>query len=224
MIGILLFLAAILLIVLFHEMGHLFVGRWVGIHCDKISIGFGPKLWGRFDSKGTEWVISPLPFGGYVRPRLEGTSIRQRIAMIAAGPFVSIFPPLFIMEAYVALKGKQSIISRIISSWDKIAEAGNLGLNGHVEGFNIMANFSIPDFTSWLILLAVLSVMIGILNLIPLMPFDGGRLFLAAFEAILGKDSKGYIIFEKVFSFIGVMFYLFLFIYPFYLDYVYLTK
>lgn len=54
-----------------HELGHLLVALWRGLHVEKFSIGFGKKLWGTH-YKGVEYVISMLPFGGYVAlPQLD---------------------------------------------------------------------------------------------------------------------------------------------------------
>ena len=59
--------------VFIHEFGHLLVALWKGLHVEKFSVGMGPKLWG-FTYKGVEYVISWLPFGGYVSlPQLDPT-------------------------------------------------------------------------------------------------------------------------------------------------------
>ncbi len=56
-----------------HEFGHLIVALWRGLHVEAFSIGMGPKLWG-FTYKGVEYVISWLPFGGFVSlPQLDPT-------------------------------------------------------------------------------------------------------------------------------------------------------
>ena len=64
------FLGIIVLVVFVHELGHYLAARAVGVAVDSFSIGFGKvllkkKLW------GTEWRISMLPFGGYIKPRGE---------------------------------------------------------------------------------------------------------------------------------------------------------
>ncbi len=57
-----------------HEFGHLLAGLWRGLHVDKFSIGFGKKIWGT-TIRGVEFVVSWLPFGGYVMlPQLEPTA------------------------------------------------------------------------------------------------------------------------------------------------------
>ena len=54
------------LLLLFHEIGHLIVGILVGVKVERLSIGFGPKLFG-FKRRETEYVISAVPAGGYVK-------------------------------------------------------------------------------------------------------------------------------------------------------------
>jgi len=49
-----------------HELGHFIAARSVGIPVERFSIGFGPRLVG-FTRGGTEYVISIIPLGGYVK-------------------------------------------------------------------------------------------------------------------------------------------------------------
>ena len=59
--------------VFIHEFGHLLVAAWRGLHIEKFSVGMGPRLWG-FKYKGIDFIISALPFGGYVSlPQLDPT-------------------------------------------------------------------------------------------------------------------------------------------------------
>ena len=60
------FALVISVVVFFHELGHLLVGKWVGVKALKFSIGFGPKLVG-FTLGETEYRLSALPLGGYVK-------------------------------------------------------------------------------------------------------------------------------------------------------------
>ena len=61
------FVLALSIIVAVHEYGHYIVGRWTGIHAEVFSLGFGPVLFSRVDSRGTRWQFAALPFGGYVK-------------------------------------------------------------------------------------------------------------------------------------------------------------
>ena len=54
------------LMIMIHEWGHFIVARLFKVRVDVFSIGFGPRLFG-WKSGATDWRISALPFGGYVR-------------------------------------------------------------------------------------------------------------------------------------------------------------
>lgn len=60
------FAVLISVVVFFHELGHLWVARRMGVKALKLSIGFGPKVFS-FTRGGTEYLLSALPFGGYVK-------------------------------------------------------------------------------------------------------------------------------------------------------------
>jgi regulator of sigma E protease len=49
-----------------HELGHFMTAKWADIEVPRFSIGFGPKVIG-FTRGETEYVISALPLGGYVK-------------------------------------------------------------------------------------------------------------------------------------------------------------
>src|SRR3954469_18040040 len=60
------FALVISVVVFFHELGHLIVGKLVGVKAVRFSIGFGPKLLS-FHKGETEYRVSALPLGGYVK-------------------------------------------------------------------------------------------------------------------------------------------------------------
>jgi regulator of sigma E protease len=110
------FVVAISILVAVHEFGHYIVGRWVGMKVLRFSIGFGKPVWTKIAGPDrTEYCISAIPLGGYVRfldsregpvaQEDEGRAfnhrpIPSRIAVLLAGPF---FNFLFAIVAYWAL-------------------------------------------------------------------------------------------------------------------------
>src|ERR1700731_4882335 len=54
------------LMIMIHEWGHFIVARLFKVRVDVFAIGFGPRLFG-WKSGATDWRLSALPFGGYVR-------------------------------------------------------------------------------------------------------------------------------------------------------------
>jgi regulator of sigma E protease len=89
--------------ILIHELGHFWAALAVGVKVDTFSIGFGPRLWG-FQRGETDFRISAVPFGGYVRmlgqepgdehaldPRsLQAKPRWQRAIVIIAGPMMNL--------------------------------------------------------------------------------------------------------------------------------------
>lgn len=64
---------AVLLVIFFfggsifvHELGHFLAARRRGMHVDRFSIGFGPKIFSWHGKDGVEYRVSWLPLGGYV--------------------------------------------------------------------------------------------------------------------------------------------------------------
>lgn len=53
-------------LIFFHELGHFLFARLFGVRVEVFSIGFGPKLF-KHVRKGTEYAISAIPLGGYVK-------------------------------------------------------------------------------------------------------------------------------------------------------------
>lgn len=54
------------LVVFVHELGHFLCARFVGVHVEVFSLGFGPRLFG-FVRNGTDYRFSAVPVGGYVK-------------------------------------------------------------------------------------------------------------------------------------------------------------
>lgn len=63
--------AALMIILFFggsifiHELGHFLAAKWRGLHIERFSIGFGPRLFG-WKHQGIDYRVSLLPLGGYV--------------------------------------------------------------------------------------------------------------------------------------------------------------
>ncbi len=61
-----------------HELGHFMAARSVGIRVDRFSIGLGPRVWG-FRRGDTEYVLSAIPLGGYVKMGGMDDQVMERI-------------------------------------------------------------------------------------------------------------------------------------------------
>ena len=74
MITMLSFLFVLGVLVFVHELGHFLVARWHGVRVITFSLGFGPKIV-KFERGGTEYCISIIPLGGYVK--LAGETVEE---------------------------------------------------------------------------------------------------------------------------------------------------
>lgn len=104
--GILVALLVLSVLIFFHELGHFVAARFFGVQVDVFSIGFGKKLYSKIIGK-TEWSISVIPLGGYVKMKgqddTDPTKVSydedsynskkpwQRIIILLAGPFANFF-------------------------------------------------------------------------------------------------------------------------------------
>jgi len=94
-------LVALGLLITFHEFGHFWVARKLGVRVLRFSVGFGKAIWSRRGADGTEYAVAVIPLGGYVKmlDEREGDvaadeldqafnrkPVWTRIAIVAAGP------------------------------------------------------------------------------------------------------------------------------------------
>lgn len=100
------FIVAIVILVLFHELGHYLAARWCNVKVLRFSLGFGKPIYiKQFAGGETEWVVSAIPLGGYVKmldEREEPVApnelarafnrkpVLQRIVIVAAGPIANL--------------------------------------------------------------------------------------------------------------------------------------
>jgi regulator of sigma E protease len=68
------FLLVLGVLVFVHELGHFLVARWYGVRVITFSLGFGKKIL-KFTRGGTEYCISLVPLGGYVK--LAGETVQD---------------------------------------------------------------------------------------------------------------------------------------------------
>jgi regulator of sigma E protease len=66
LVTILSFLVVLGVLIFVHELGHFLVARWYGVRVLTFSLGFGPKIV-RFKRGDTEYCVSAIPLGGYVK-------------------------------------------------------------------------------------------------------------------------------------------------------------
>lgn len=115
------FAIALGVLITFHEYGHYWVARRCGVHVERFSVGFGKVLVRRTDRHGTEWALSAIPLGGYVKFRDDPSPtdtpsrgreafsqqpLRNRAAIVAAGPIANLLLAV-VLYAVLGMAGTQ---------------------------------------------------------------------------------------------------------------------
>ena len=113
------FVIAIGVLVSFHEFGHFWVARKMGVKVLRFSVGFGKVLWTyQKNPEATEYVLSAIPLGGYVKmvDEREGAvsaidlpfafnrkSVLARTAIVAAGPIFNLLLAVFLFWSVLVI-------------------------------------------------------------------------------------------------------------------------
>jgi regulator of sigma E protease len=123
------FLVVLGVLVVFHELGHYLVARLCGVKVLRFSVGFGRVIWSRrVGADRTEWAVSAVPLGGYVKmadereddlapedvPRaFNRQGVGKRIAIVAAGPIANLLLAVLLFAGtFVAgVPGQRAILA-----------------------------------------------------------------------------------------------------------------
>lgn len=192
-------------LVLIHESGHFFMAKLCKVRVNEFAIGFGPTIWKK-QGKITKYALRLIPLGGFVsmegeeeRSTQEGSfseaSIIKRIAIVAAGGLVNIIFAIIVFwclsASFVGMQNAFYNVGLFIKSmFEGIAQifTGHVTIDqmtGPVGISNIVAKTSgIADF---IYILSVISLSLGVTNLLPFPPLDGGKILLLIVEGIRRK-------------------------------------
>ena len=142
MITVLAFLLTLGVLIVIHEWGHYRVARACGVKVLRFSVGFGRVLWRRQATPdSTEFVISALPLGGYVRMLDESEGpvapqersqafnrqpLRKRAAIVAAGPAANLLLAVLLYAAaqWIGVNEPRALLSAPVAG--SLAERAGL--------------------------------------------------------------------------------------------------
>ncbi|MEY3666908.1 MAG: hypothetical protein RL572_448 [Pseudomonadota bacterium] len=140
------------ILVTVHEFGHFWVARRCGVKVLRFSIGFGKAVKTWVGKDGTEYVIAPIPLGGYVKmlgredtsmadleaitdaerqQSFSGKPLRQRMAIVAAGPLANFLLAIVVfwgINVGYGLSGTAPVIATVSAgspAWDAGLRAGD---------------------------------------------------------------------------------------------------
>jgi regulator of sigma E protease len=167
------FLLALGPLIVFHELGHYTVARLCGVKVLRFSLGMGKVVWSRrFGPDQTEWAVSMLPLGGYVKMldardpdappmapedlkrEFTGQGVWRRIAIVGAGPLAN-FLLAIVIFAGLSIAGTSEPSTRLRAVAEQSA-AWQAGLRGgeQIAAVNGKAVASWPELR-WEILQAI---------------------------------------------------------------------
>lgn len=197
------------LLVIMHEFAHMVVAKLCKVKVTEFSIGFGPLLLKK-ERKGTVYSLRLIPLGGYVNLlgmddkecNIEGSYSKanafKKIAILLAGGIVNI---LFGLLIYFILVYQAS---NFLVAFDatkhftfSMFESIKMLFTGAVTPEQLMGPIGITDLVSettkiseYIYLTALVSLSLGVTNLLPIPPLDGSKILIIIFETIRRKPIK----------------------------------
>src|SRR5580704_5124608 len=131
-LGVVIFVVALLVSVMLHELGHFLTAKKFGMKVTQFFVGFGKTLWSTFRGE-TEYGVKALPFGGFVKitgmTSIEDVDVAdeprsfrnqpgwQRIIVLAAGSFMHFVLALFLLFVLalgIGLSTETNLVSSLI--------------------------------------------------------------------------------------------------------------
>ncbi len=215
LISFLSFMVVFTLIVLVHEFGHFLAARKSGVKVYEFSIGFpfSPRILTFFRHKETEFTLRLLPLGGFVAfsrddatddaSALLEVSYSRRALIMAAGSLFNIafalliFVPVFMIGKHLGLM--DAAVMSLKTAWAMLSgtvmflvniftgHGAMEGLSGPIGIAAMAGKAASKGLVNLFYFTGVLSLSLGIMNLIPFPALDGGQLLMLVGESIRRK-------------------------------------
>ncbi len=208
------FIVVFTAIVLVHEFGHFAAARRAGIKVYEFSIGFpfSPRLITLFRHKETAFTIRLLPLGGFVSFSQDGSEedielfaapSGKRALILSAGSLSNMlfafvfFIPVFIIGKHLGLLDALVLSAKTV--WQILSGTALFILNiftghGTMDGLSgpvgiaaMAGRAAGKGILNLFYFTGVLSMSLGIMNLLPLPALDGGHLLILLIESIRKK-------------------------------------
>ena len=201
-------------LVFIHEGGHFLVAKLCKVKVNEFAIGFGKILWQK-QGKETKYSLRMIPLGGFCN--MEGeeeesdapgsfskASIPKRVAIVAAGAIVNI---IFALIVYFILATSYNF--QVTNNWSSAltfaGEKTGTFITSTFEGLKqlftgkagldqMMGPVGISEVVAktngmfeFINMIAIVSLSLGVTNLLPIPALDGGKILLLIIEAIRKK-------------------------------------
>jgi len=205
------FLICLLITVMIHEYGHMWMALRCGMGVKAFSLGFG-KPYLHKTVKGIDYRLSPLPLGGYCD--IQGMDSKESPKDFGSHPYWQRF---LVLIAGVAVNLAMACICYLINYGSiKLGMAIDIELIKAIftkdySMVDIIFRQIQPNF--FLIQLSLLNFFTGLSNLIPIFPLDGGWIWYTLIEEKLSKGIKNFLNISGWVSLVGIQLYLVYYIY-----------
>lgn len=195
-------------LIFIHEGGHFLVAKLCKIKVKEFAIGFGPIIWKK-QGKETKYVLRLVPLGGFVNLLGEEETVDEegsfskagtlkKIGILLAGGMVNIIFGLVVY--FIVISAMTNIQAGLELTIDFAKTAlvsvkdlftGNVGvdqLTGPVGISEVVVQTK--NVLQFVYILAVISFSLGVTNLLPIPPLDGGKILLVIIEKVTRKPIK----------------------------------
>jgi regulator of sigma E protease len=208
------FIVVFTAVVIVHEFGHFIAAKKAGVKVYEFSIGFpfSPIILKLFRHKETAFTLRLLPLGGFVSFSEEGeeeatelfeaSRFKRAVIMSAGSIFNVIFAFLLFIAVFVIGKDLPFTNAALLSAkmlweilagafvfiFDLVSGSGSMeGLSGPVGIASMAGQAAGRGLLDLLYFTGILSMSLGIINLLPLPALDGGQLTMLLVEVIRRK-------------------------------------
>jgi membrane-associated protease RseP (regulator of RpoE activity) len=200
----LIFVVTISVVVAVHEFGHYITARALHVPIESFNVGVGKELVTKRFGK-TLWAFRLLPIGGYVKfyKSYSDELWWKRLLIAAAGPAISIIPvaafiysmsgsAIFDALGHAYIGGIMAFADAVIRPFVALGWMSALTSEYIVGpiGAATMVHNNLSMYTPWYVfklMFILFSLGIGLLNLIPLPPFDGGAILTIFLERVFNE-------------------------------------
>ncbi|MDQ7841142.1 MAG: site-2 protease family protein [bacterium] len=157
--------------VMLHELAHALAARRAGGEVREVGVGFGPPLLRR-KVGGVDVTLRPLPLGGFAAIDVDRLPPARRVPVLLAGPLANIAAGLLLRQA-----------ARVPAPVLLPGQTARMQVGGLLSVLALLNSADGGGPRSLAAAAGALNLSVGISNLLPLLPLDGGHLAVARMEA-----------------------------------------
>jgi regulator of sigma E protease len=156
------FLLVLGVLIFVHELGHFLVARWYRVRVLTFSLGFGPKVL-KLTRGGTEYCISAIPLGGYVKMAGETTQDERegaadeflskskwiRFQVYLAGPLMNILLAIVALTVVIAVSGANVPLWRSSPPVVGVVDEGSVAARAGIQPGDRIVSVNGRQMTTW---------------------------------------------------------------------------